>query len=980
MRVLIFPKELHSGEIYSLAINLSGHSLLSTGKDGILNVWNVEDLKNLNKTEKSAIQDKIESITPSKSFHNHKSIVKAIKWSPIDPNSFVSGCISGKVILHHLEGEHRPLYPLEGEASSVVDITWSFDGRLIAWSTDDGKVHLFDLTKDTYQELTKLVHQEKPSIQRSIEFDPTNKFLVTLGDDTIICVYQFRYEKNNYQFKILNKITRFMNQNNVNINYSRISWSSNGEFLSIPSAKKNRTTLIALISRLNNWETAMNMVGHGSDCEVVKFNPNFYKIPHNTPERLQEKLDPQKIRNSCVIATAGSDKTLALWNIHNPSPIIVLKELVEKPIVDLCWDKAGESLFLGSLDGKLTIVSFDEGELGIKETDESLIKVQDPPETKAFNAKSEIVNPRSRSSNVVEILDQKDSTLVSETISSTEGNASNNLEEKNGNDSILELDKERHSFIPKVLDSSKFTDHDQSDDLMDNLMDRSKKIKEKESDNEPPRKSSSTNGTSLTHNGSQANRLDVSKQKTTTKDGKRRIQPMLVSNGNGHNDISSLPVRTNRAVNSTKESMEFEKASYSVSDDLFRQIKRQKGNEETNKKQKREMEPTKFLGSVVVNPNTTFSKTRLAVPKIRSGFSLTSTVDIGDQFVLEVKNGSGNDEEPSRLTYFRKDKQIWCDFIPKHIHLATEGQNFWAVATVDGQVLTYYHISGMRILPPLMLGSPIAFLESQGDFLMAITSIGELYVWNVKSKRSHLITPSSINSLLDSSNKYQDEGISKSNRITMCSITSTGTPLITLSNGTGYLFNKDLGTWQTISESWWAFGSHYWNSLSTGDKPGKGENSSSFGESEESIIGLLENKTNEEIIRNTRAGRAKFFNKISKNMLMKEGFENLENTVSLSHLENRILCCELLGETKDFREFFLTYVKRICELGLKAKVFEICNSLVAPEGDSEESCSWDHEICGIKKHDLLKEVILSCSELRDSQRIFTHFAKKVDLL
>lgn len=978
MRVLVFPKELHGGEVYSLAINLTGQNLLSTGNDGILNLWKVEDLKNLNKIEKSEVQEKIESINPLATFDHHRSIVKAIKWSPIDPDSFVSGCVSGKIIVNNVDGSHKEIYPLEGNSAAVVDITWSFDGKLIAWSTDDGKVHLYDLTKGTYQELTTLVHQEKPSVQRSIEFDPTNKFLVTLGDDTIICVYQFRYEKNNYQFKVLNKITRFMNQNNVNINYSRISWSSNGEFLLIPSAKKNRTTLIALISRTNNWETVLNMVGHGSDCEVVEFNPNFYKVPQNAPERLQDKLDPQKIRNSCVIATAGSDKTLALWNVHNPSPVIILKDLVKKPIVDLCWDKSGETLFLGSLDGKITIVSFDEGELGVKETDQSLIKFQDPVETKAFNAKSEVVNPRSRASNVVEILDQKDSIVVSKSTKSSEGNSSVDVEKKNPGETTPQVNKERHSFTPKMLDASKITDLNQSDDIMSNLMDRHKRKRDKEE--EIPRKGSSSNGTSINSNGSEPNRLDVSKQKITTKDGKKRIQPMLVSNGNGANNASILPVSTNRIINSTKESMEFEKPSYSVSDDLFRQVKRQKGNEEPNKKQKREIEPTKFLGSVVINPNTTFSKIRLAAPKIRSGFSLTSTVDVGDLFALEVKNGSGNDEEPSRLTYFRKDKQIWCDFIPKHIHLASEGQNFWAVATVDGQILTYYHISGMRILPPLVLGSPVAFLESQGDFLMAITCIGELYVWDIKNKKSHLNSPLSISSLLDSSNKYQDEGISKSNRITLCSITSTGIPLITLSNGTGYLFNKDLGTWQTISESWWAFGSHYWDSLSSGDKPGKSESSNLFGESDESIIGLLEHKTNEEIVRNTRAGRAKFFNKISKNMLMKEGFENLENIVSLSHLENRILCCELLGERNDFREFFLMYVKRICELGLKAKVFEVCNLLVAPDDDSEAAPTWNDEICGIKKHDLLKEVILSCSELRDSQRIFTHFAKKVDLL
>ena len=34
-------------------------------------------------------------------------------------------------------------------------------------------------------------------------------------------------------------------------------------------------------------------------------------------------------------------------------------------------------------------------------------------------------------------------------------------------------------------------------------------------------------------------------------------------------------------------------------------------------KLKREMEPVKFIGSVILNPNTSFSKIRLATPKVR---------------------------------------------------------------------------------------------------------------------------------------------------------------------------------------------------------------------------------------------------------------------------------------------------------------------------------------------------------------------------
>lgn len=148
---------------------------------------------------------------------------------------------------------------------------------------------------------------------------------------------------------------------------------------------------------------------------------------------------------------------------------------------------------------------------------------------------------------------------------------------------------------------------------------------------------------------------------------------------------------------------------------------------------------------------------------------------------------------------------------------------------------------------------------------------------------------------------------------------------------------------------------------------------------------MLEQKTNEEILRKTRIGRGKYFNKISKNMIMKEGFESLENTISLSHLENRILCCEILGETDDFKKFFIAYAKRVCELSLKSKLYELCTQLMGPSRDEEEddveiASEWVPTVCGHDKHKLLEEIVVTCSHHRDSQRVLVHFAKELNLI
>lgn len=969
MRAVVLPETYHGGEIHTIGVNKSNTILATSGKDGSILLWNVEQLLGVHDLENDKLKQYMDNISYTNKFDYHDCLVRTINWSPVSENEFISCDVKGRIYKNDCSTPTL-LYPpnLDCESASIIDLTWSSDGRLIAWSTDDGKVHIIDLDRNTYQELTSLLKSKKLVLQRSLAFDPTNKYLITLGDDTIIYLYQYQYVKDNYQFKVLQHISRLMNQSNININYNRISWSPEGEYVSIPSSNKNKTTLITIVSR-KDWSNSLNLVGHGTKCEVVKYHPKIFAKDASNDNTNND------MEYSNVLATAGSDKTLAIWSTNNQKPILVLENLVNSSIVDLCWDKTGKGLFLASLDGHLSIVTFSPDELGSVFNDvvtiKHLIKAE-PADLIPFNQKLMPANSR-KGNATVEILDSKDATLITDIVvnTTTETKTSNVKEDKEKVDDDIVKD-----IVPEEIPQPQMNELDQMDDMLGAAVaSRSSSSLQKENKQQKLMASPKINGN--------VNRLDVSKQKVTiTKDGRKRIQPILVSsNNNSLTNGNTSPFQINDKSlprSDFKNLMELEKPSYNVSDNFLRLVKRQKNDElPASKKVKRELEPVKFIGSVIVNPNTTFSKTRLATPKIRSNFLMTSTVENDESFVLDIKNGSGNDSRPSRITFYKKDRQIWTDFIPKYLHLSTEGLQYWALSTSDGNIFTYCHTSGKRLLPPIVLGSPLSFLESHGEFLMAITNIGELFVWNMSTKKLHLKSPLSISSLLENNTKYLDDGLSRSDKITLCSITSLGTPLITLSNGSGYLFNIDLGVWQTITESWWAFGSHYWDSISR-DNTSKPQSTALFGNDDdgESITSLLENKTNEEIIRASRTGRGKFFNKISKNMLMKEGFENLENTISVSHLENRILCCELLGEKKDFHQFLISYSKRICELGLKAKIFEVCNELLGPD----DKTNWIPTICGLEKHKLLKEIILECSPLRDSQRILTHFAEKIDLL
>ncbi|QPG75687.1 hypothetical protein FOA43_003046 [Brettanomyces nanus] len=839
----------------------------------------------------------------------------------------------------------------------ILDFSWSADDQLLAFSSMNDEVIIYDVI---YSRIISVLHLHEikgngtTNISSSaafgsnvpvkgISFDNTSgKYLLTLGDDKLVNILEYSLvpddlEGRKFEYNITQRFSKLINSSKLNkATIRKVSWSKDDRTISVPNASKSKTSIISVLFNDTpnfgaTWDKWHSFTGHGFKSTMTQFSPCTYR---------KEGSDPVF---TYVLATASPDSSIAIWKTSEDRPLFMINEISPQPIQDICWSQNGRLLFLTTSSGHMILVVFDEGELG-----------EVVPESECI--KNDINSGASKAA--PEILETFDKWMRKE------------------KDTRPQL-----KLAPKLKTPKTIVKNEGKSKLQSAI----------------PGGTASADATDTS-----VDNTEKDKPIDQTKNGKKRSHSAVLSENHksGLNSNNSLKKPSG-------PTSDFVGPSTSVPKSLAHRIS--KGNQlDGAPRKKRELESVEFAGSVAINPQISFSNIRIAVPKVRAHINYSLLED--SSMCLEVTNGNGHESYPSRIALLKRfpsdsTKEVFVDFIPHRVHIITGSGTYWAISTTNGQIITYTN-SGRRVLPTMILGSPLSFLEMKDQFLMAVTSVGEMYAWDLRRHKA-LFRPTSLypllqpiyraggpNDSLASGNQGSNNGsngtgtggaasgntqgttsidkngivfvngdlLTRSENLTMCSITSTGLPIVTLSNGNGYLYDSDMGTWSLVSDSWWAFGSQYWDSTQTLTS------STSSTTEDSSLLNYLEIHTNEEIV---RRGKAKFFSKISKVMLMKEGFENLETVISLNHLENKINLYQFLNDFKNFKTYLIVYVKRLSELNLKDRLIEIFQELFI---------DMNGKICGVEKKHLLEELILSCSKQREVQRILVQYGESIGLL
>ena len=233
----------------------------------------------------------------------------------------------------------------------------------------------------TFEKLKTISNHQ--SHVKGITFDPANKYFATASDDRTVKVFRFTPPGPNstahdstQNFILEKTVMGPFSTSPLTTYFRRCSWSPDGLHIAAANSTNGPVNSVAIINR-GSWDGDIHLIGHEGPVEVCAFSPRLFS---KTP--ILNGVGGQNGQPAAffvtVIACGGQDKSLSIWITCNSRPVLVAQDITLKAISDLAWSPDGMNLFLTSLDGSIVAACFQEKDLGfsvsMEENEKALAK------------------------------------------------------------------------------------------------------------------------------------------------------------------------------------------------------------------------------------------------------------------------------------------------------------------------------------------------------------------------------------------------------------------------------------------------------------------------------------------------------------------------------------------------------------------------------------------------------------------------------
>jgi len=315
-------------------------------------IWNMSPVRNEPDEKNDSVPKRLCELT------NHLSCVNSVRWSR-DGKYLASGGDDAIIMIWQIghqgvvfgdsfggpvHEQWRCVHMLRGHASDVLDLSWSPDQKYLASCSVDNSIVIWN-AKELPQKLTVLAGHQ--GLVKGITWDPVGKYVASQSDDHSVRIWRVS------DWKEVKSVTEPFKKCGGTTHVLRLSWSPDGKYIVSAHALNNDGPTAQIIERGTDWKTGMDFVGHRKAVEVVLFNPHLFVMKEN------------KDNHGCL-ALGGRDRTLSIWLTNLKRPLLVMHDLFKDSILDLSWSADGYELLVCSTDGSVAYLSFSKKELGLR--------------------------------------------------------------------------------------------------------------------------------------------------------------------------------------------------------------------------------------------------------------------------------------------------------------------------------------------------------------------------------------------------------------------------------------------------------------------------------------------------------------------------------------------------------------------------------------------------------------------------------------
>ena len=800
----------HDGcPIFSVAIHPDGSRFATggQGKDsGVVVIWNMAPVRSAADEANDAIPKVLCEMS------NHLGCVNCVRWS-VDGKWLASGGDDAIVMIWSIKYQGVGggggggfgadlerwgcVHMLRGHSGDVLDLSWSPDQRFLASCSVDNTIVVWN-ARDLPQRLSTVTGHK--GLVKGLTWDPVGKYLASQSDDHSIRIWRtsdWTEEK---------VITEPFRNCGGTTHILRLSWSPDGRYIVSAHALNNDGPTAQIIER-GDWKLGVDLVGHRKAVEVVSFNPHLFFRDRDSKEN-----------NHGCIAVGSRDRSLSIWLTSLKRPLVVTHDLFVDSIIDISWSCDGYELMVCSTDGSLGYFSFSSKELGVRLPKQAL----DSLFLDIYGCARASNRPALESS-LSDVLIEDPAVLQHHTHHSTA--------------------KQKPPEHSKEISSQP--------ELSEQKSSEEKSAEQKASDSEQVK---SKVQLSVEPRFGSAKAPTITKQmETRTKDGRRRITPVMLSSQVASQDSAPRPFTSAQSNTSEqahvalsdkegsdkKEVGEMDgaqllsppakpisfdplspkrpKASQSLSPSTKTSQKRRLLDVESSeplpraKRQKKQRNvdsvspalpkpgtPQKSSGSSgttsVLKPVA--SPVLLSVPSVE----LTLTVQLvpgvggsssgGEPLNLEVDNTKPGG---CTVTCKRGVDVRWSSTLLSQCIIATGNHCITCVVCEDRTMSAFSSQSGRLLLARFSLPSPPHTLRVSSYCAMLVAADASVRVWDLQ-KMEQVVRETSFAHLLR-------RGGSGKVTLSGCTLTPAGTPVLTLSDFTSYLYHRDMEVWMEVSNS-----------------------------------------------------------------------------------------------------------------------------------------------------------------------------------